>query len=531
MTNLQWRYTIIAVMVFLAVYFVYPPQEKVHLGLDLKGGIHLVLEVKVDEAVEAKVESDVESVRSLLNDSSIPFTDAVRTAVDTIRISGIDAEGRGRLGDLLDRNLPEYDTAVAGADGLVLTLQATEATALRRAAVQQTLQTIRNRVDAFGVAEPNIQQQGFGPDANRILVQLPGVEDPETVIDAFKTQAFLEWKLVTYPPGVTNYDSWGGFASREEAVAAFGGQLPSDTEVYEEVRPRPDGSLARSYWTLKKASPIKGNDLRNAQRGQGQFGEPVVDFTLTPKAGRVFEGITREHIGKKMAILLDGVVLSAPTIQGVIADRGQITSNFTVASADVLSLQLKSGALPASLDVMEQRTVGPSLGMDSIRKGVFAALLGFGLVMLFMVVYYKLSGINAVVALLLNLLLVLAIMSSIGATLTLPGIAGFILTIGMAVDANVLIFERIREEVRNGKSVRASVDGGFGKALSAIVDSNVTTLIAAVFLFQYGTGPIRGFAVTLMVGILASMVTALFVSRTIFMAVLTGKKGHDTLSI
>jgi len=232
-----------------------------------------------------------------------------------------------------------------------------------------------------------------------------------------------------------------------------------------------------------------------------------------------------------MAILLDKEVLTAPVINSVIPGNGVLEGNYTVESADILALQLKSGALPASLDVLEQRTVGPSLGMDSIRKGVYAAILGLVMVMIFMLVYYKLSGINAVVALLLNLLLVLAIMSSMGATLTLPGIAGFILTIGMAVDANVLIFERIKEELRNGKSVRAAVEGGFGKAVSAIVDSNVTTLIAAVFLFQYGTGPIRGFAITLMVGILASMVTALFVSRTIFMAVLSGKTGQERLSI
>ncbi|MFQ5768865.1 MAG: protein translocase subunit SecD, partial [Acidobacteriota bacterium] len=375
-------------------------------------------------------------------------------------------------------------------------------------------------------------QQGFGPDATRILVQMPGLEDPQRVIEVFKKPAFLEWKLVNYPPGVTNYENWGGGASRDELLAAFGGQLPSDTVILEQVQRLADGSQVRRYWPLKKASPIKGNDLKNAQRAQGQFGEPVVAFTLTPPAGRRFEALTSKNVGKKMAIVLDGMVLSAPTLQSTIADRGQITSNFTIDSADALALQLKSGALPASLDILEQRTVGPSLGMDSIRKGVFAALLGFILVMAFMVVYYKLSGINAVVALLMNLLLILAVMSSFRATLTLPGIAGFILTIGMAVDANVLIFERIREEIRNGKSVRAAIDGGFGKALSAIVDSNVTTLIAAVFLFQYGTGPIRGFAVTLMVGILSSMVTALFVSRTIFMMVLSRRPaGQRTLSI
>jgi preprotein translocase subunit SecD len=303
-------------------------------------------------------------------------------------------------------------------------------------------------------------------------------------------------------------------------------------ELYPEKRAgRLDERQVTVWWPLTKASPIKGNDLKNAQRSQGQFGEPNIAFTLTATSGRVFENLTRENVGKKMAILLDKEVLTAPVINSVIPGNGVLEGNYTVESADILALQLKSGALPASLDVLEQRTVGPSLGMDSIRKGIFAALLGLAMVMLFMVVYYKSSGINAVVALLLNLLFLLAIMSSMGATLTLPGIAGFILTIGMAVDANVLIFERVKEELRNGKSVRASVEGGFGKALSAIVDSNVTTLIAAVFLFQYGTGPIRGFAITLMVGILASMVTALFVSRTIFMAVLSGRTGQERLSI
>ncbi|MFQ5668918.1 MAG: protein translocase subunit SecD [Acidobacteriota bacterium] len=531
MTNLRWRFLIIGAMVLLAVYFVYPPAEKVKLGLDLKGGIHLVLEVHGEEAVEKKVESDVESVKALLSDNSIPFEDVVREGQETIRVKGMGAGDLPRFRDLLAKPLPEYKLAASGPQGLLLTLDQSESRSIKRAALQQTLETIRNRVDAFGVAEPNIQQQGFGPDANRILIQLPGVEDPETVIDVFKKPAFLEWKMVSYPPTVTDYGNWNGLATREQVISAFGGKLPSDTAIYEEIRQGVDGRTLRTYWPLKKASPIKGNDLKNAQRGQGQFGEPVVEFTLTPRAGLLFEDLTRQNVGRKMAIVLDGVVLSAPTIRSTIADRGQIESNFTIDSADVLALQLKSGALPASLTILEERTVGPSLGMDSIRKGVLAALLGFGLVMLFMVFYYRLSGINAIVALLLNLLLVLAVMSAVGATLTLPGIAGLILTIGMAVDANVLIFERIREEIRNGKSVRASVEGGFSKALSAIVDSNVTTVIAALFLFQYGTGPIRGFAVTLMVGIGASMITALFVSRSLFMAALSGKSGRDRLSI
>ena len=531
MTNLRWRFVFILAVLVAAIVAVVPPQEKISLGLDLRGGIHLILGVRTEEALARKVESDVETVRALLGDNSIPFTDTVRDGTETIRVSGIDGEGRASLADLAATPLAEYRTSAVGSDGMLLSLRGVEAQNIRQLAVQQSWQTLRDRVDRLGVREPNIQRQGFGPDADRILVQLPGVEDPERVMDVLKTPAFLEWKLVTYPPTVTDFEGFQPYATREAVLNAFGGTLPSDTMVVSEARSTPGGGSLDVFWPLKKASPIKGNDLKNASVDQGQFGESVVGFLLTPKAGTVFRNITQTNLKRHVAILLDGKVISAPVIQAVIADRGQITSNFTMQSARDLVLQLKSGALPAGLDILEQRTVGPSLGVDSIRKGVFAALLGVSLVMGFMLLYYRLSGINAIVALLMNLILVLAIMAYAGATLTLPGIAGFILTIGMAVDANVLIFERIREEIRNGKSVRASVEGGFGKAFSAIVDSNVTTLIAAVFLFQYGTGPIRGFAVTLIIGILSSMFTALFVSRTIFTAVLARKTGTDTLSI
>jgi preprotein translocase subunit SecD len=529
MTELRWRLLAVAAMIVLAAWSIYPPSEKIPLGLDLKGGIHLVLEVRTHEAVARRVEGDVEAVKEVLRDNSIPFADAVREGTESVRISGLDAEGADRLRPLLSDRLPEYGIESGGADGIVLLLDEAEATDIRRRAVQQTLQTIRNRVDAFGVAEPNIQQQGLGPDANRILVQLPGVEDPEKVIDVFRKPAFLEWKLVAYPPGVTDFQAYSGASSREQLAASFPGGIPSDVMVLEESRRGIDGRSVRVYWPLKKASAIQGSDLKNAVRGQGQFGEPLVDFTLTPRAGRAFEDLTRQNVGKKLAIVLDNAVLSAPTIRGTIADRGQIESGFTIETADVLALQLKSGALPANLDILEQRTVGPSLGLDSVRKGIFASLFGFALVVGFMIFYYRLSGVNAIAALLLNVLLLLGVMSGFRATLTLPGIAGIILTMGMAVDANVLIFERIREELRNGKGVRASIDAGFTKAFSAILDSNVTTMIAALFLFQYGTGPIRGFAVTLMVGLGASMITALFVSRTLFMALV--KQGQQKLSI
>ena len=529
MREIRWRAALILGLAALSAAAIWPPEKRIHLGLDLKGGVQLVLQVKTGEALVRKLESDVETVRALLTDNSIPHAGAQRDG-ERIRVTGLDAEGRTRLGTLVGERLPEFRMEAEGEASALLSMSADEATALRRAAVQQTLQTIRTRVDQYGIAEPNIQQQGVGPDADRILVQLPGVENPDQVVEAFSTPAFLEWKLVSYPPGVSG-ENWRGLPSREAVLAAFGGELPVDTEIREQIVRTPEGGTERLYWPLRKAAPIRGSDLKSASRGQGQFGEPVVDFTLTARAGQVFEDLTRANIGRQLAILLDNVVLSAPSIRGVIADRGVIESNFTLESADVLVLQLKSGALPASLDILEQRAVGPSLGVDSIRQGVFAGVVGFAAVGLFMLIYYKLSGINAIVALSLNLLFLMGAMAYMKAALTLPGIAGLILTLGMAVDSNVLIFERIREELRLGKTVRGAIDAGFARAFSAILDSNVTTLIAAAFLFQYGSGPIRGFAVTLFIGLCASMITALFVSRTLFLAVIAGRPGRASLSI
>ena len=529
MKEIRWRLALILGLTALSVAALWPPAKRIHLGLDLKGGVQLVMQVNTGEALGRKLESDAESVRALLTDNSIPHAGVQRDG-ERIVVTGLDPEGRSRLGSLLGERMMEYRLEADGGTDAAVRLSADEATALRRAAVQQTLQTIRTRVDEYGIAEPEIQQQGIGPDADRIVVKLPGVENPDQVVEVFRRPAFLEWKLVSYPPGVSG-ENWRGLPSREAVLAAFGGTLPDDTEIREEVARTPDGTAERLYWPLRKAAPIKGNDLKSVVRGQGEFGQPVVDFTLTPRAGKVFEDLTRANIGRQVAILLDNMVLSAPSIRGVIADRGFIESNFTLESADVLVLQLKSGALPASLDILEQRSVGPSLGVDSIRQGVFAGLIGFGAVGLFMLIYYRLSGINAIVALLLNLIFLLGVMAYMKAALTLPGIAGLILTIGMAVDSNVLIFERIREELRIGKTVRGAVDAGFARAFSAILDANVTTMIAAAFLFQYGSGPIRGFAVTLFIGLCASMLTALFVSRTLFMAVIAGRPGRTSLSI
>jgi preprotein translocase subunit SecD len=409
-----------------------------------------------------------------------------------------------------------------------------------QAAIDTTLDTMRNRIDTLGVAEPLIQKQGIRGD--RILLQLPGIEDPERVKDVVTKPAMLEWKIVSYPPQVGDPGSWIPPDSKESLLAQFGGALPDDTEVIEQiVRSDFDDTQMTFHWPLKRVSVVRGSDLRTAYRSSGEWGDPAVSFEFTQEAGKRFEVATRENIGRKMPIVLDHVVISAPVIRDAIRDQGIIEGGFTVTTAEDLALQLRSGAFPTEVNIIEERTVGPSLGQDSIRRGLWAGIVGFIGVLVFMVAYYRLSGINAVVALGLNVVLVFGTLgalpflfsgvTNLRATLTLPGIAGLILTVGMAVDANVLIFERIREELRLGKTVRSAVDQGFGKAFMTILDCNVTTVVAAVFLGMYGTGPVRGFAVTLVIGLAASMFTAVFVSRQMFELLLSRRQRVESLSI
>jgi len=340
------------------------------------------------------------------------------------------------------------------------------------------------------------------------------VDDPERVKNLIRATAFLEIKPVMAAAG-----------SEQELLARYGGVKPEETEVLVGDLEDFDGRVVgREYYLLQRASVVTGRDLRNARRSQDEFGQPSVQFTLTPDGGRKFETFTRANVGERMAIVLDNRVRSAPSIRSAISDSGIITGSFTIQQAEDLSLVLRAGALPASIVYLEERTVGPSLGRESVVRGIRAGVSGMILVVLFMLGYYKLAGLNAVVALALNTVILLGAMAAFQATLTLPGIAGIILTIGMAVDANVLVFERIREELDQGKAVRNAVDLGFSRAFGTIVDSNLTTLIAALFLFQFGTGPIKGFAVTLSVGILISMFTAVFVSRTIFDMVLSRRQ-------
>jgi len=513
-----WRIVIILVVVGTAVFALV--QKRIPLGLDLSGGIHLVLQVKTDDAIKAELDDAALRLKTMAAGKNLALGEW-SVDVDGLRFQiGVPAgTDRDALRQLADDYLPEYDLN-AGSNSWTLAFKPNVERNIRDLAVRQALETIRNRVDQFGVSEPVIQRQGI--ESDRILIQLPGVDDPTRVKEIISHTAFLEWKEVLAGPA----------PSRDVLLTRTGGQVPPDAEVATEDREDASGAaVGKDYYLLRKAAIVTGRDLRTARRGQGQFGQPVVNFYLVPVGGDKFGEFTAAHIGDPAAIVLDGKVISAPVIRSRIRDEGYIEGNFDIETAEDLALKLRAGALPASISYLEERTVGPSLGRDSIVHGVRAGIIGLILVIAFMVVYYKLSGLNAVFALLLNVVIMLGAMAYFGATLTLPGIAGAILTIGMAVDANVLIFERIREELAVGKTVRSAIDTGFSRAFGTIVDSNLTTLIAALFLFQFGTGPVKGFAVTLSIGLIASMFTAVFVSRTLYMLLLAGRDRVETLSV
>jgi preprotein translocase subunit SecD len=525
--DIRLRLLIILGVVGICTALAYPPRDKIKLGLDLKGGIHMVMRVRTDDAVKADIDMSEQRIRSALGEKGLAPTAIKTEGIDTLILEGLDPARSGEARDLLRRQFGQFDVSSGAQGRLRLRLRADQVTAERDSAVRQALETIRTRIDKFGVAEPNIQRQG----TDRILVQLPGVDDPERVKDLIGSPAFLEWKLVKVPPGVTA-DHFEPPTSAEAVTRMFGGKLPDDVEILPEDRSTTDGRTVTVYFPVTRSSPITGNDLKNARRDQDRFGAPAVNFLLTADAGQRFQELTRANQGQLLAIVLDHRIISAPRINAVIADQGIIEGgNFTVESSEDLALKLRSGALPAGMDILEERTVGPSLGADSVRQGIVASTIGSIIVVLFMLIYYRLSGVNATLSLVLNLVILLGAMSYVHSTLTLPGIAGIALTVGMAVDANVLVFERIREEVRLGRTVKAAIHAGFDKALSTIVDSNLTTLIAGIFLYAYGTGPVRGFAVTLNVGIMANLFTAVFVSRAIFDAVLTLNPRVERLSI
>jgi preprotein translocase subunit SecD len=528
--DIRWRLLFIVGLFAGCAVLIYPPQKTIRLGLDLKGGIHMVMRVKTDDAVKAEADLAQERIRSALGEKGLAPARMDREGLDALVLSGIDPARVSEARDLLRTQFGQFNVESLAGGRLRLQLRSDQEAATRDAAVRQALETIRNRVDKFGVAEPTIQRQGVGPKSDRILIQLPGVENPERVKDLIGSPAFLEWKLVKVPPGI-RADQFRPPDNPEAITQLFGGAPPPDVEVLPQEIVGTDGQRHQVYWPVTRSSPITGNDLKNARRDQDRFGQPAVDFVLSAEAGRRFQDLTRQNQEQLLAIVLDRKVISAPRINAVIADRGIIEGSFSIETAEDLALKLRSGALPAGMEILEERTVGPSLGADSVRQGVVASAIGSIIVVLFMLVYYRLSGVNAALALVLNLLLLLAAMAYLKSTLTLPGIAGIALTVGMAVDANVLVFERIREEIRLGRTVKAAVHAGFDKALSTIVDSNLTTLIAGLFLYAYGTGPVKGFAVTLNVGIMANLFTAVFVSRAMFDAALALNPRIQRLSI
>jgi preprotein translocase subunit SecD len=520
--SLLWRGILVVLVVVGCALLAFPPQEKINLGLDLRGGVHLVLAVQADDALRAETEKDMDTLVRQLEEEGTTGVSARRTSDSGFELTGVPAEKRDVVEEILDDFLP-YWSFDATPQALVFSRRAEEDNDIREQAVRQAEQTIRNRIDAFGVAEPVIQRQGLG--SNRIVVQLPGVDDPERVKELIKNTALLEFRFVAYPPQ-------GAASSEAEIVAHYGATLPPDVEVFpQEIRGEDGEPVGTAYLALESRRVITGRDLRTARAGLGQFNEPVVRFYLSQEAGRIFGEATGANVGRRLAIVLDGKVQSAPVVQSRINDEGVIEGQFTQAEVEDLVTVLRSGALPASIVYLEERAVGPSLGQDSIDQGLQASLLGGALVLLLMLVVYKLSGVNAVAALAINVVIVFGALAYFGATLTLPGIAGIVLTIGMAVDANVLIFERIKEELRAGRTVKAAIAAGFGKAWTAVFDTHVTTLIAALFLFQFGTGPIRGFAVTLSVGIIASLFTAVFTSRWIFDLTLAGRRRAERISI
>ncbi|WP_291447943.1 protein translocase subunit SecD [Desulfovibrio sp.] len=511
--GLRWRLSI-AIVVFLAclVYALpslpglgpalerFLPSSKINLGLDLKGGIHLTLGVDVAKAVSNSLALAGQDLRRLAQDEKVVVLRPRVVGGTALEFVLPRAENEDKLKEILSRHFPQLDvgTPRKGESGqlrYVAHFTAAEVTRLENMALDQALRTIRNRIDQFGVAEPDIRKQA----GNRIQVQLPGISDPRRAVQIIGQTAHLEFHLVRddVDPG--------------KAV------LPAGAVSLPLLENTPGGQKKEGQIAVEKDAMLTGEDVADARPAFDQMNKAYVTLNFNARGARIFERATSENVGRRMAIVLDGKVYSAPVIRERIGGgRASISGNFTTAEAQDLAIVLRAGSLPAPVSVLEERSVGPSLGQESIDSGVRAALVGAAAVVLFMAVYYGLSGLIADGMLCFTMLMVMAGMAAFGATLTLPGIAGIVLTIGMAVDANVLIYERIREELRLGLSPLAAVKAGFDRAAISITDSNLTTIIATVILYQFGTGPIRGFAVTLSLGIIASMFTAIFVSRAIF---------------
>ena len=477
------------------------PTDRIHLGLDLQGGSHLVLEVKVEKAIENAVERVRTDLTNVLRDRGISGVSVERVQGTQIQLK-VPAASVDRVRGLLKSdfaNLATVNTQTSGGTSeFFLTLSKEEIRSLRDYAVDQSLETIRNRIDQFGVSEPIIQRQG----QQDILIQLPGIQDPQRAKEIIGKTAALEFKLVDDTANVEDASKNGPPPGRQILYGYAGkgeGAVGGDKIAY----------------VVESRTLMTGEYITDARvRPSSQLQGPYVELILNSTGARLFEQITAANVKRRLAIVLDNRVYSAPVIQERIGGgRASITGSFDIKEARDLAIVLRAGALPAPVEIVEERTVGPSLGQDSIRQGITSFIVGGALVVVFMVAYYKGAGLLAVVAVIFNIFYMLAVLAGFQAVLTLPGIAGIVLTIGMAVDANVLINERIREELRAGRAVRSAIEAGYQNALPAILDSNITTFLSGVILFQFGTGPIKGFAVTLCVGIITTVVTAVYLTR------------------
>ncbi len=527
MKSIRWKiFTVIGVFALFFALGVYPilanryglpapawlKAKQLKLGLDLQGGVHLVLRVHTDEALRTSVTTTAEQLRAAAGTAGVTVS-TIRAVSDTaFRVEGVpqdrDAEFR-RVADEVTAGNFDRNPGAGGAYDF--TMRPNIANQMRQQTIVQARETIDRRVNELGVTEPNISE--YGNTGDQLLVQLPGVTEIARAKEIIRSTAQLQLKLVEAGPTST----------QDALLQQYGGKVPDDMEVL--TGASEGGDAGTSYYLVKKVAPITGQDLRNSRSTLDENGRPAVGFSMTREGAVKFGRLTGENVGRFLAVILDNRVQTAPRIESRINDEGRIAGSFTAQEVVDHVLTLNSGALPASMSYLEERTIGPSLGADSIRAGVLAAMIGLAFVLVFMLVYYKRSGINAVIAMTCNLVLVLGIMAYFEAVMTLPGIAGFILTMGMGVDSNVLIFERIKEELAAQRSVRAAINAGFSRVFLTLLDTHVASLIAAAFLFQFGTGPIRGFALTLTIGLLTNLFTSIFVSRVLFDAALRRQDG------
>ncbi len=510
-----WRISLIGIFVLLSFLYLTPtlvttlpswwkgllPKDKIHLGLDLQGGTHLVLEVDTQKAVEGTLDIVATDLEDTLNSKNLRFKRIVRSGSDKVSVVLYEKGTAETVQKLLKDKYPGYEQTPAHDDGgfvaLELRINDKDSQDRKDKAVQQALETIRNRIDQFGVSEPTIQREGI----NHIVVQLPGIKDPQRAIDLIGKTARLEFKMV------------------REDIAPSSGSIPEDAELLKErIVDQTTGAVNEVPYVLQRKSLITGDLLTDAQvRIDSQFNQPYVAIEFNSLGAKLFDQATAANVGKRFAIVLDNNIYSAPVIRERISGgSAQISGSFTEKTAADLAIILRAGALPAPVKIIQNVTVGPSLGQDSINKGLYAGLIGVVLVVLFMAVYYKISGLVANWGMVLNVLFLMGALAALGATLTLPGIAAIVLLIGMSVDSNVLIFERIREELKLGKTPKAALDAGYDKAFMTIMDSHITTLITAAVLFQFGTGPVKGFAVSLSLGVMINLFTSLIGTKVIF---------------